>query len=128
MALIEKQHRAFRAGLALAWAYPLLMVSGIHVSWLCASVGLGHWARPSIDDPLMISSWATINYYLAAVLFVTGPGMLFFGIYTSLYLFAFESRQWRYLVGSMSWLLGTWAGVMALFYWDPLRVADWFFD
>ena len=92
-------------------------------------VTLGHWPRPSIDDPgSVVGPWMW-TYDFTAILFLVGLPVA--GILAAISLFR------PFLKGSPEWeerLIEAVAGALlvllafAFLRWDPQRVLEWYLD
>ena len=109
-------------------SYPFALVAGFFATWFAGRVSLGHWPRPSLDDPKQIGGWLDVPYTITGVLLIFGFPAFIVALAALVY------RAYR-AAPERARLLGT-AVVSVLFMvaaslylgWDPLRIGDWFMD
>jgi hypothetical protein len=115
----------------LASSYSLLLLFSLYMTAIVAAICLGHWPRPSLDDPKYISPVVEIPYALTACLLMGLPVGVVLNIVV-LFVHAirlWEARVplsrhvWPWLFGGMLWMLG-----ILVLSWDPLGVLYWYMD
>jgi hypothetical protein len=124
--------RTPRILLAIVWAYPLLPLVALYITWLVAWVALGHQPQPSLDDPKHISGTVDVPYIVTGVLLITLPVGIIGGYSLGLFLTLWwvHSRgggSARYLLATVA-LSALYVGAFTLLYRDPLRVLYWYMD
>jgi hypothetical protein len=112
--------------------YPLLALALLYGTWLAAAVSLGHWPRPSRDDPKYINGFVSTLHTMTwiAIMFAS-PAFAA----NAIALVADGVSRWWYnrrfpaktiaLAGIAACL---WITVIALVKIDPGRVLYWFMD
>ncbi len=101
---------------------PLLCWLMMQLTWLLATLCLGHRPRPSMDDPKSIAAIAP--FYLATLMLIP----LALAGAMAMPLIACVHRTWRRAVvlggvGVALIVIG-----IGLLRWDPFDVAEWFMD
>lgn len=125
--------RTPRILLAIVWAYPLLPLVGLYLTWLVAWVALGHQPQPSLDDPKHISPAVDVPYVVSGLLLITMPLGMIGGVSLGIFLTPWwlHSRGGggvaRYVLVTAA-LFALYVGAFALLQWDPLRVLYWYMD
>ena len=127
--------RRQRLMLLLAIAYPLLLLGSLYGCWLAARFELGHWPRPSLDDPKGVGGVVDPLYAAFALFLFSWPVGAAVSVIICVYLLlghfnrAAENR-WRassVLLGTAC-VLGAWGAMFVLLAWDPLGVLYWYMD
>ena len=109
-------------------SYPFALVAGLFATWFTARASLGHWPRPSVDDPKQIGGWFDVPYTITGILLIPGLVAFILGVAALAY--------WAYRRPLERGRLLATAIVSVLFMitaelylrWDPLRIGDWFMD
>lgn len=126
--LTSSEARASKWLLRLSLTAVLLPIAcwlSLHLTWLVATVALGHRPRPSMNDPADIP--AIIPFYWATlILMMLSP--LALGGLLLLPLIGLSRHQWRRIVQRAC--LAVFAIVLgvALLRWDPVNAGVWFLD
>lgn len=109
-------------------SYPFLLVTGLFTTWGAARLSLGHWPRPSLDDPKQIGGWFDVPYTLTGFLVIPGLVAFIFCVAALIYQACRRPLQRaRLLTTAAVSLLFTLAAELYL-RWDPLRIGEWFMD
>lgn len=118
---------------AIAWGvaflYPLIAVGWVYFCWGLGWYLLGHWPRPSIDDPKDIGGAMDYVYSIGLLLVVFVPPMSIGGLVLAIFCPIRSLRERRFgrvmiaianaLMSYCVWQLAT---------LDPGSVFAWFFD
>lgn len=64
--------KAMKALRVYALSYPLILPLALFATWLAGRVSLGHWPRPSLDDPSSISLLVDFFSIVTGLLLVIG--------------------------------------------------------
>ena len=121
-----------RIAMALSF-YPIAVVLCLYATWAAGRIVLGHWPIPYTDDPKYIGSVAVDAFSELAVVLLKGIPFAFLATIALLIaglVNGFRKRganPWLSLY-VMIWFVAAWVGSALYLRWDPLRVADWFFD
>lgn len=114
------------------YAYPILVVGSLYVTWFVAWSILGHQPRPSLDDPKYIGVAVDIPYVVTMILILASPGALVVGIgLTPLYLSSRISSRFRLIGGTAIAILLLallWCAPVGICRLDPWNVGMWFMD
>lgn len=118
-----------RISIGFLGAYPLVMALSIYANWLTAWLALGHRPRPALDDPLFISTAASLTH-IAALLLIWAAPLAFGGCVLGI-IFAIRQRD-RDREGDVRvWAiaaLGSWLLTFVVLRADPGGVLNWFLD
>lgn len=113
--------------------YPLLLPTGLYLTWLIAALSLGRWPRPSADDPDSINMVVSCaRFFVLFVLVMAGlPTYAVLTVFTLgwglLRCILKRPRGIRLAVcACLSMVLLVVA--IRFIYWDPLSVFNWFLD
>lgn len=109
-------------------AYPFCLVLAPYLTWGAGRMALGHWPRPSLDDPKAIGSVVSVLHDLTLLLATAGLGLFFVAwlalVGRSLFRPA-ERARWVRVTGWMAFLFLLAVGFLR---WDPLSVGVWLAD
>ncbi|MEY2546579.1 MAG: hypothetical protein QOG48_1696 [Verrucomicrobiota bacterium] len=108
--------------------YPFALVAALFATWFTARVSLGHWPRPSVDDPKQIGGWFDVPYTITGILLI--PGLVAFIVAVAALVYRAYRRpleRSRLLTTAVVSVLLMVAADLYL-RWDPLRIGDWFMD
>lgn len=111
-----------------ALSYPVVLPLAFMVTWLAGRISLGHWPRPSLDDPKFIGGWVDLPYAVTGCLVVAGlPAFL--GAVAGMLVMAVRDmiRRKRWLVESAVSISGMTIAV-SLLRWDPFGIVACYFD
>ena len=104
---------------------PSLVLFSVHAEALSATVALGHWPVPSVDDPKYLAT-APMHLVSTALVLLLYP--------LSLMLVVVALKNWRvvrYQIAYSRWcaifVLG-WAGIYLSSFYDPGGVWYWWWD
>jgi cation transport ATPase len=115
-----------------SFAYPLIMLGSLYLTWFVAWAVLGHPPRPSLDDPKYISTLVNISYAITKVLIIAAPGALVLGLgLIPLHIAAHTTSKKGLLTKSIVPLLlfaGLWCTTLIITRIDPWNVGKWFMD
>lgn len=120
--------KSIRPVLAYLMAYPVLLPLGFYLTWAAGRATLGHWPRPSFDDPKTLGSVVGFFYDGTVVLMTVGLGVFlaaWLGVVGMAVLRPDRRRSLALVAGVAA--LGMLVAVGFL-RWDPLSVAAWFAD
>lgn len=111
-----------------SWAYPLLLVGSLYMTWAVAWTVLGHPPRPYLDDPKFISMWVDIARDIALVLMIGFPAAMIGGAAVITWFGMLRKvGKWRIIL-ALAVLALVWAATVAFVRWDPWCVGYWFWD
>lgn len=117
-----------RAIRAYALGFPFVLPIALYSTWVAARLSLGHWPRPSLDDPKHIGPWVDIPYVITRLLLIVGLPIFAVVVIALVYrAFRDESRRKNLLLTATASVLFMIAGISFLA-WDPFGVGDWFMD
>ena len=109
-------------------SYSFALVGALFATWIAARLTLGHWPRPSLDDPKEIGRWVDIPYDITCIFLVVGFP-LFVAAVAALVFYAFRSSSERTrLLTSAVLSIAVMVGVVLFLRWDPLEISNWFMD
>ena len=108
--------------------YPFAVEASLFATWFAARLRLGHWPRPSIDDPGQIGGWFDIPMGITGILLIAGFPAFIVAVGALFYraLRAPSERVRLLTTASVAVLLM--AAEVLFARWDPLRIGDWFMD
>jgi len=89
---------------------------------------LGRAPLPSRDDPMSISPWLTIPYYLTGLLMVGFPVAIVGGLLTLAWLKTMRRISRLLTMVLLLSFAGVWAASISFLRWDPLDVVNWYMD
>jgi hypothetical protein len=109
-------------------AYPMVLPLAFYATWLAGRWSLGHWPRPSLDDPKSLGAMVDIPYAITFLLLFVGLPAFAVAV------LALVGESWRNgsrragasLISAVA--LTSMIASIAFLRWDPLRVGEWFFD
>lgn len=113
---------------AFVLAFPALLPLSLLGTWCAGRLALGHWPRPSLDDPKLISPWVDIPYGITEALMMLGFPLFIAGVLELLGC-AWRNRPERRrhvltVIVSVAALIAS----IALLRWDPLQIVNWYTD
>jgi hypothetical protein len=124
--------RSLRHPCLLLAMYPILTAVCCYGTWIVAASFIGHWPKPSIDDPKSINFAVDLMSAVALALALIMPLVLFVNVAALIIEGIFRIRSQRHLV--WGWLdlivisVVCWfAGFIALRI-DPPHVVNWLMD
>lgn len=117
--------RALRAYTLL---FPAALLAAFGVTWLAGRFTLGHWPRPSLDDPSSLGLWVDIPYTMTGALLVLGLPVFIVAALALLWQAVVDAGQRRRWLTTSAVSMLAMTGVIALLRWDPWGVVDWFMD
>jgi hypothetical protein len=117
-----------RAIRAYALSYPFALVAAFFCTWSAARRALGHWPRPSLDDPGMISWWVDIPYFVTGAFLVVGLPTFVVAVGALIYLALRDVARRKHLLLSAAASALFMIAAVCLLRWDPLRIVGWFMD
>lgn len=115
-----------------AYAYPVLCVASLYLTWFAAWAALGHAPRPGLDDPKYIGLLVDVPYAVTMGLLNGALGAMLLGV--GLTPIAAASRAAK---GRRRLVLGLVAPVLLVLLWgatlwflmaDPFDVVTWYAD
>jgi hypothetical protein len=113
----------------LCAAYGPVLVLMHYITWTYGRFALGHWPRPSLDDPKDIPGlW--VPYALTIALELLLPFAALFPLVRAVVAVAAVARQPRRIRPVIEAVLSTTLLAASLLFlrWDPQHVAAWFAD
>ncbi len=113
---------------AYALSYPFALVGAFFCTWVTARLALGHWPRPSLDDPGMINRWVDIPYVATGACLVIGLPIFIVAVGTLVYTALRDSAQRKYLLTSAAASVLFMIAAISFLRWDPLQIVNWFMD
>jgi hypothetical protein len=120
-------HPAFKILLAVIWLQPVLLVGSVLLAALAANMEIGHWPKPSIDDPSGMG--APVQFFSVAwgfFLFGTLYTAILGIIGTPIYFVHFRSTRLA------AWATSIYGAALLLSFWfvfiDPTGFIDWLMD
>lgn len=111
-------------------AYPFVLLMSFYATWIAGRLTLGHWPRPSLDDPKSIGGLVGVPYGLTVVLLSLGLFVFaFLVIATICEAMMSEDRDLRKraLTVSLKAVIFM-VAVIGLSLLDPFGVSAWFMD
>jgi hypothetical protein len=113
---------------AYVLSYPGVLLLAFFATWLAGRVSLGHWPRPSLDDPKFIGAWVDVPYTITGLLLVVGLPAFAIAVLGLLYrAYCDETRRKSLLFVSVLSTVCMVATILVL-RWDPLGVVAWYMD
>ena len=97
-------------------------------TWLAGRVSLGHWPRPSLDDPKGIGGLVDIPYHLTAFLLIAGLPAFGAGVFGLLFRAYHDEAQRRNLLLVSAGSVACMILAVVVLRWDPLGVVAWYAD
>ena len=111
-----------------AVGFPPAALAAFFTTWVAARLCLGHWPRPYFDDPKALGVWVDIPYELTGLFLNIGLPTFPFAIII-LFCIALRKREQRTSLAGTAAVALLLAGIaIAFLRWDPLHIADWYFD
>lgn len=108
-----------RALRAYALAYPLALPLAFLCTWVAARLTLGHWPRPSLDDPKSIGFQVDVPYNITGALLVFGLPIFAGAILALVWGGSRDAMERRSLAAVAGVALIAMVAVIALIRWDP---------
>jgi hypothetical protein len=113
---------------AYVLSYPGMLLLAFYATWLAGRVSLGHWSRPSLDDPKFIGAWVDVPYTITGLLLVVGLPAFGIAVLALLYVaYCDEARRKRLFLVSAISIVCMVATILVL-RWDALGVVAWYMD
>jgi hypothetical protein len=113
---------------AYVLSYPGVLLLAFFATWLAGRISLGHWPRPSLDDPKFIGAWVDVPYTITGLLLVVGLPAFAIGVLGLLYRdYCDATRRKSLLVVSGVSMVCMVATILVL-RWDPLGIVAWYMD
>jgi hypothetical protein len=113
---------------AYALGYPFLLPLALYSTWVAGRLSLGHWPRPSLDDPGSIGLWVDIPCMLTGVLLVLGLPAFLAAVTVLAHRAFHDAAQRKNLLATAAVSVVLMIAVTLFLRWDPWRVGDWFMD
>ena len=109
-------------------SYPGALLLAFLATWLAGRISLGHWPRPSLDDPKFIGPLVDVPYTITMLLLLVGLPVFTVAVLVLLHR-AYCDETWRksFLLSSILSIVCMVATVCIL-RWDPLGVVEWYMD
>ena len=117
-----------RALRAYALAYPVALPLALLCTWLAGRLALGHWPRPSLDDPKSIGFLVDVPYTVTGALLMFGLPIFAVAILALVWRGSRDAVQRRSLSVVAGVSLIAMIAVIALIWWDPWGIIAWFMD
>ncbi|HXJ57504.1 MAG TPA: hypothetical protein VNU68_12665 [Verrucomicrobiae bacterium] len=111
-------------------AFPLLLVASFYATWIAGRIALGHWPRPSLDDPKGIAG-ALMAWFYNLTALLAGLGIPLFGLAilgVTLICVAERPEGWRNRLVEALVALVLFIGFVIFCLWDPHSVLTWYMD
>lgn len=113
---------------AYVLSYPGVLLLAFFATWLAGRISLGHWPRPSLDDPKSIGAWVDVPYTITGLLLVVGLPAFAIGVLGLLYrAYCDATRRKSLLVVSGVSMVCMVATILVLRR-DPLGIVAWYMD
>jgi len=120
------------------WAYPVLLVAALHLTWFAAWLVLGHMPRPNLDDPKSIGLLVDIPYAVTTAMLVGAPGAMLLALCVTPVVVArrvarrkANERALGAAIAVSAALVGLallWGATFLLLRMDPWGVGTWYID
>jgi hypothetical protein len=117
-----------RATRTYALCFPFLLVASFFLPWLAARLALGHWPRPSFNDPSEIGLWVKLLSQITTACLMVGLPTFVVAVCALLYFAYRKPLERAQLLTSAAAAILFMMAAMTFFRWDPLHVFDWFMD
>jgi hypothetical protein len=117
-----------RAIRTYALGYPFFLVGAFFLTWAAARLSLGHWPRYYFDDPERIGGWFNVPYAITGVLLNVGLPTFLIAVAALIYHAFRDASQRRHLLTAATVSVFFMIAAIAFFWWDPLRILEWFAD
>lgn len=118
-----------KTAIRLTWAFPLLVLLFLYLTWFAGGRVLGRAPRPMIDDPATaLGGWGWV--YDATVLLISwGTPFFLLGIVTiAAYVLVQRTPDWKRKVIELCVSLVLFAALIGFVIWDPHHVVHWLLD
>jgi hypothetical protein len=115
-----------RALRAYALAYPLALPLAFLCTWLAGRLALGHWPRPSLDDPKSIGFLVDVPYTITGALLMFGLPVFAVANLALIWRGSRDAAQRRSLSAVYGVSLIAMVAVVALIRWDPWGIIAWY--
>jgi hypothetical protein len=89
---------------------------------------LGHWPRPSLDDPKFIRAWVDVPYAITGFLLVVGLPAFTVAVFGLLYRAYSDETRRRTLLFVSALSIVCMVATILILRWDPLGVVAWYMD
>ena len=109
-------------------SYPFALVAGFFVTWFAGRASLGHWPRPSLDDPGQIGGWFDVPHAITGMLLVPGFPAFVLAVAALVYRACRDSPERARLLTTAAVSVLFMIAAFLYLRWDPLRIGDWFMD
>jgi hypothetical protein len=109
-------------------SYPLVLPLAFLTTWLAGWVCLGHWPRPSLDDPKSIGALVDIPYTITALLLAVGLPAFALGVLGLLYSASRDQTRRRGLLLVSGFSVLCMIAAIVLLRSDPLGIVSWYMD
>ena len=111
-----------------ALAYPVALSLAFLCTWLAGRLMLGHWPRPSLDDPKSIGSLVDIPYFITGVLLMFGLPAFAVAVPALIWRASQDEARRTSLLLVSGISLVAMVTVIAFVRWDPLKIVAWYMD
>lgn len=113
---------------AYALAFPILLPVAIFTMWFGGRLSLGHWPRPSLDDPGQIGGWFQIPYAFVGLLLSVGFPAFGGAVLALLYCAYRDSSRRKALLRASGCSLLLMVLAISVLWFEPFEVLSWYFD
>lgn len=113
---------------AYVLSYPAVLLLAFLATWLAGRVSLGHWPRPSLDDPKFIGAWVDVPYTITGFLLVAGLPAFTGAVLWLLYRAYCDETQRKSLLLASAFSIVCMVATILVLRWDPLGVVAWYMD
>jgi len=110
------------------WAYPVVFIASLYLTWLAAWWWLGHEPRLNVDDPKCIGGIVDPFCTLTAWMLICLPVAAIGGPILTAWRGAGRGMNIPQALVAVWFLVVIWAIAVVLLMWDPLGVLVWFMD
>jgi hypothetical protein len=107
---------------AYVLSYPAVLVLAFLFTWLAGRVSLGHWPRPSLDDPKFIGPLVDVPYTITGVLLVFGLPAFAVAVLALLYRANRDEKLRGSLLVTSALSAACMVATVAVLWWDPLGI------
>jgi hypothetical protein len=113
---------------AYSLSYPGVLLLAFFATWLAGRVSLGHWPRPSLDDPKMIGSLFDALYTITGLLLAVGFPVFAVSVLGLLYRSHCDEIRRKSLLFVSALSVVCMVATILVLQWDPLGVVAWYMD